>query len=253
MINRFNYTGRRRIPRSRVGISIADHGGAAPVFECDVNLDGFDYPDAKVYVEAYRRASFMRFPFGTVSSRSIPTDRSLTDIDTGDLFYFRVKIVDETTDIGTILAQADNIEVSRPDREMNSLLPVEGSDLGQLLWKVEFGDERPILQVNDSIPDIIERVETDPEFQSLILPAVFERVLWQIVIDKEDAEDEDRWAYPWGQFASRLKGDPFPNKSQYEVDPNVAQPWIDECVEKFALKHQFTDRFIEAINAGQTT
>jgi len=69
---RFNSTGRRRIPRNQVDISLdrISDLNVIPSARAVLKLNGLDLPaDANVAIEAYYRTSSMRFGCGTVSNR----------------------------------------------------------------------------------------------------------------------------------------------------------------------------------------
>ena len=53
------------------GSSCARDSDGMLSFDAKLDLTGYDLPDdARVFVEAYRQTSFMRFPHGTVAGRS---------------------------------------------------------------------------------------------------------------------------------------------------------------------------------------
>ena len=109
MIRKFNYTGRKRIARSRVSIEIVPGTNGSASFEASIDLTGVNLPkSANVFVEAYRRSFFKRFSFGTVSQIRSPQDRSLGDLDPKSFAMFRIKVV-EPTGKGRILGVADKI------------------------------------------------------------------------------------------------------------------------------------------------
>ena len=92
---RLNFTRRRRISQSDVSIQLLQDDAPPLRFDAQVSLDRYDLPpSANVFLEAYRRNSYMRFPWGTVSDTRPPGQRlALTDIDSADTVYFRVKVV----------------------------------------------------------------------------------------------------------------------------------------------------------------
>jgi len=239
MIRRLNYTNRKRIGLDRISIALGHEEMPPLTFSAEVDFEGLDLPaDAAVVVEAYRRTSYMRFFFGTVGSFLVPSNRKLTNIDSGDTFYFRVKVIDETSDLGLILAQADQIAVE-VDKTKRSLLPVEAVSLGQLVWKIEFEAERPVLQVNKDIPGMVDRVESDPVFASLVLPDVLRQILSKMVHDQMPIEDDESWAGKWAACAAELRGEDFPSVGEADE----ALEWIDGCVDAFASRHGLRSLF----------
>lgn len=68
MLRRFNYTGRKKIPRSAVAVKVLNSDSGPPAFDAKFDLSSVNLPaHARVYVEAYHRASYMRFDFGKIS------------------------------------------------------------------------------------------------------------------------------------------------------------------------------------------
>ncbi|MEY2878027.1 MAG: hypothetical protein RLZZ15_407, partial [Verrucomicrobiota bacterium] len=67
MIRQINHTGRKRISRDAVRISLREADGRL-AFDASLKLGEYSLPpDAHVWVEAYRQASWMQFPWGRVS------------------------------------------------------------------------------------------------------------------------------------------------------------------------------------------
>ncbi len=67
MRRRFNYTGRQKIKHSEARIAIAPPDAGPASFDVALNLSRLQLPaHAPVWIEAYYRTQFMRFPFGTV-------------------------------------------------------------------------------------------------------------------------------------------------------------------------------------------
>src|SRR5207237_6506565 len=112
----------------------------------DLKLPG----QARVFVEAYHRASYMRFDYGLVSDLRAPANRQLSEIERGSTPLFRVKVIDDTSDTGRVRAEADAIsplDADQLDANRTSILPVVKADLGQDIWRVQFetADGRPVL------------------------------------------------------------------------------------------------------------
>src|SRR5689334_21105413 len=110
---RINSTGRKRILREDIRVTIVDPGnGLPPVFSADIKLapELSLHPTARVYVEPYVGSSSMRFSFGTVAKMAPPENCVLSDVDAGASILFRVKIVDESNEVGRILAAANGVK-----------------------------------------------------------------------------------------------------------------------------------------------
>ncbi|MFQ5688063.1 MAG: hypothetical protein ACE5GV_15555, partial [Candidatus Scalindua sp.] len=114
---RLNYTGRKKIFRHDISITVFDSNGILS-FDADLNTDNYKLPEgAEIFVEAYRQAVWMRFPYGTVKDRKQPENRRLSDFDSLDGILFRVKITQSDGVHGKLLAIAERIKPRKPEDE----------------------------------------------------------------------------------------------------------------------------------------
>ncbi len=174
MIRRFNYTGRVKIARNRIDISLLkDNEGK--YFKAKIDLDGLDLPaDAKIYIEPNYKGVYQRFYFGTVANFIEPASTRLNELPETEMAYFDVAIVDEQSTIGLLLGKAQGIAVSTDGfpNDRLPLLPVNPADLKNQFWKLSFDsseDGRPILEINRNIPEVFEMARNDIKFISLVL------------------------------------------------------------------------------------
>jgi len=122
MIRRFNYTGRKRILREDVPISLT---GSKPIWGFDIDLTritSYEFPpSARIYVEAYEQASYMRFDFGSVEKIApVSKDaRVLSEFEGSDGVRFRIKVVDASLD-AKVLAEADGILPLPPRKRLKT-------------------------------------------------------------------------------------------------------------------------------------
>lgn len=250
MIRRFNYTGRRRIRRSAVRVRLSEEG-ARRRFDAEIDLEGLDLPrEAKLFVEAYHRTAYRRFPFGTVGDPRPPADRSLDGIPVRRPL-FRVKVVAAGDGLARILAAADRIvpeETRRDEDARQSLLPVEYEDLGDRVWALDLDSDWPRLRLNRRFEGIREAARSGREFVALVYPEVFRAILKRALDEgcfDPDSDDED-WGTLWLRFACRELGRP-PPPSHGGAD---AADWIDEAVNAFCARARVAPSF-EQMLAGR--
>jgi len=257
MIRRFNYTGRKRIPRSKISLSLNAASGKTLAFDAVVDLDGLLLPgNATIYVEAYRRAYFRRFPCGTLSEPKFPKNRVLEGLDPDALVLFRVKVVDKK---GRILAVADRIVPRRTEEEQGDkqcLLPVDFVDLGQSIWRLDLEGDLPILQLNKGIENIREIARSDTFFLTLVYPEVVRQILFKIVVDEDftdaDADGEDEWMSDWLKFAIQMLGRKhLPPLGKSEPIKQEKLKWIDDVVNAFCSDNQLLERFVKEQKIGE--
>ena len=114
---RFNYTGRKKIKRQDIIITIFNSNGILS-YDADVDLTDYTLPsEAPVYVEAYRQTSWMRFEHGTVSSLKSQSNNRLSEFDSLDGIRFRVKV-----------SQGDGVHGSKPPILAMRLVPQSSAD-----------------------------------------------------------------------------------------------------------------------------
>ncbi len=244
MKRRFNYTGRKKILREKISITLNRDGNTIRSAIVQLNLGRMNLPpDASVYVETYQRMVESRiYPLGTVNDGKIARTLNLSGTGYGENLKFRIYVVDETNTRGLILAHADRIKPER-DIDREAILPVEFRDIGQQIWKVVYdGDEggAPVLILNSKIPNIETISKNDPQFIVFVYPAMLREVLTHMVfVDGIDSlsEPETEWHKDWLDFARRIRGeDPIDEilSGDGEVsDKEEAKNWIHRVVEEF--------------------
>ena len=224
---------------------------ATVFFDANVDLDGLDLPDsARLYVEAYYKSSYMRFNLGTVAGRRSLTEeeRRLTEVDAGDIVYFRVKVVDETSSFGRILADADKIAPETAKVKQIPLLPVQPCDLGELAWRVDFDSDIPVLFVNNRIsPRIMDIAKRDPVWHALVIPAAIREVLNRILFFEDLTDmwiDEDPYAL-WLRWGSDLIGSSPPQSDDDDEGAldTEKRDWIDQVVVAFSKQIHASDKY----------
>jgi hypothetical protein len=254
MLRRFNYTGRKKIKQEDVPIQLI---GKGPVLEFEADLASiakYEVPaTAKLFVEAYERAAYMRFDFGTVGSISTPprTERLLTEFEGSDAIRFRVKVVDAGHE-GQLLAEADGIFPRTPDeteKDRDSLLPVRSKNLGEEVWAIEFPEssqDRPVLLVNVEVGNRTALVRS-PGFMALAWPCILRQILKQILVIDEhsDLDDDADWHCLWLRFGRNL----LPSNANPPNKAEDASDWIEDVVRVFCEKYKLMSHFKEVEEA----
>lgn len=249
MKRRFNSTGRKAIATSQISIRLIhpSEPGVPKSFEADLSgLKELGVPsNARIYVEPYvtGSSSIMRFPFGEIGEIAPPNDRSLSGLDAGGRVLFRIKVVDESNEVGKILAAANAIrplDEKLTEDQQRSILPVESRDLGEAIWKLELEDAvRPTLVVSNRIPGLIEQLKTEPFVQGSIIPHAVRLILLRIFDpERGDVTDDTDWVQDWKQWASEILGKAIDE----DFDPNQLEERVDEIIEKFVEKSRFVTR-----------
>jgi hypothetical protein len=256
MIRRMNYTGRRRISRSRVAVRLLPARDGCFGFDADFDLAEYAFPpESSLFVEAYNATSYMRFAFGTVRSIVAPADTRLVEITSGPLPKFRVKVVDTRTRYGLLLGVADKLIPLQPNEEIvrrQSLLPVEFRDLGSRVWRLDLTDW-PVLELNKRIGDLGEIARSADAFAALVYPEVIRRILHAAVIELECTDpslDDDDWPGLWLAYACSLRGVAEPPDGIDERARALQREWIERTVDAFCRSRDMRRRFERALARG---
>lgn len=251
-----NWTSRVKIAQGSVRIEVVSIEGADPKVRVgSFGLEALNIPhaaeewaDAKVVLEANRlsTSSFARLEAGRVSEitakSGIQFAGTLSNFLTPEDISFTVKVVSRTH--GRILAEGKNLHAEGESAEREELLPVRAVDLGQEMWRVDWNDSGPVLQVNNRIHDHDAILARDAFMKGAVTPAALRSVLLRYALD--DGQREEEWRSPWKLFIERLGIEGPPNDSDWDAGIE----WVNRAVEAFADRHAFKDRVNDALVPG---
>lgn len=234
----FNYTERKRIKREHVQFEILE-SGPVPAFTVLLKLPVEEYPeDASIFIDAYCKETRQRFNFGTVKRIEPPESCALDQIDLSAPTQFKVSVVDESDRHGRIVASGEGFKpVGDEDNEnKSSLLPVSSRPMGESVWEVDLDSGgKPVLCINNRIPDCISKIKSDPLFQALILPAAMREVLLRYLWGEENFEQDASFKH-WMNFAEFMAG-----KRPESDEESALARWVDEAVEEFSKRFRMCE------------
>lgn len=258
MRRRLNYTGRKRISKKDVVITLNKEDENLRSFNAKINLFGKKLPSkSKVYIETYHKTDVKRFDFGKVGKIKNNVDIDLSDIPQGYNIQFRMLVVDETEQEGLILAHANRIRLKSEDNK-KPLLPVDFRDLGQQVWNIRYEEDYdgPVLILNDKIPNC-KNLYRDPQFIISVLPAVLKEILLRIFfIDKTESTSDIsvEWHNDWIEFAKSV----IPGEEIPEVEENInrdkreeIESWINKAVAEFCQARKEWKYYIREKEIGR--
>lgn len=249
MPTRLNYTSRKRLNLEKFGIRIRPEDGQAASFDVDLNLQDLrpDHDAARVFIEAYRQSTRMRFDWGTVANPTPPTTdaRRLTEFEDWKRILFRIKVTNVIgNDPGRLVAWRNRIRAVGPeDSPEQDLLYFENADLDGRVWDLRFDDDRgPVVQIDHRAGDRHD-VGGNPKFQATVYPEIMRRTLTKaFVIDEENGDDNEHWSWSWLQefLKPHLK---LPDPPPLDSEPTARLQWIDSAVQAFARRHGFSHQW----------
>jgi hypothetical protein len=235
----FNYTGRRKIGRKDVAITLWQKNGSWS-FEADLNLGDYHFPrNAEVWVEAHRQNLWMQWPWGTVSSLRPASERKLAEFDVPDGILFRVRVVQPPgQEHHKLVGEADGIpfvkagEAEVPRRHL--IVPVPDA-LDQQLWKINFDTDPPSLSVNKDAQPSWKELARSPQFIALVYPDVLRQILLRVLLDDQwtDDDEDGGWQTDWMRFTRGLGGLGQLPRPDLEQD---RENWIEEAVSAFCRR-----------------
>ena len=234
-----NFTKRKRIYKKDFIFSTSENSDKEVEFSAELaDFDASDLPkDAQVYIEAYANFTSQTFPCGTISALKLPSNESLKELDKTSSPLFRVKVVDERTKIGLILASGEKFSARDDIDEDVATLPLVALPLGALPWKVNFEPTTFELVLNNKIPGVIDLLKKDEMWQALVYPIALKEILLHLIINEE--EDRDENTEQWMNFAESLVEKP----DNMALDDNLS--WIDEVIECFRKRHDVTGLLVK--------
>jgi len=236
----FNYTGRQKIERKDVAITLREDRGVW-VFDADLRLADYRFPrNAEVWVEAHRQNLWMQFSWGTVSAMRTAPNCRLTEFDVPDGILFRVRVVQPAgQEHHKLLGEADGIpfvKAGEANAKHRPLLETVPDALDQILWKLDLESDPPKLLVNrDALPTWKEMAKS-PHFTALVYPEVLRRLLATTLVEEEWTEDEESgWGADWIRFARTIGGLAAPRPPS---DREGRETSIEEAVAAFGRRNQ---------------
>lgn len=250
MLRTFNYTKRKKIPKECVSLTLNKVGDESH-FNAVIKIDELKLePTAKVFVEAYYRATSYRFDFGEVSNIKQPEDTNVTELNKiSDTIYFRLKVVDEEK--GLILGYADKIRTADDDKKNRAaIFPVHKAQIDtNEIWRVSFdavGDGSPALEINNAIDGISDIARGDVSFLAFAFPSAIRIVLSRIAVENSFDREGDNWTSKWITFTQDVLGiHTIPENNE---DEDKLKEWYDDVVRSFCVKNKLFDQYIKSLS-----
>lgn len=251
-----NFSGRKKIRRQDVSVSVRSIPGAASIAALSTRLEDYQLPPAAhVYVEAYRKSEYLRRDLGPFESLQSRYEIPLDGFSSSDGVRFRLKVVEKTQLSDHIapllLAVADGIPIEGEgelDSDHEKLLATVPGDLNGEIWRVDVWPDGPVLTIERDYYEQRMSFVQSSWFFSLVIPSVCRQALTAALDDGYRELDSDDWRSRWLQFALGLPGDGFLPATDAE-DEEVLE-WIDGRTAAFSRAVKISERFRRQLDAG---
>lgn len=252
MIQRVNSLGRKRIAKTNVVIEVQD--GSPRTLDAEIGLGGLGFPDAaSVIIEGTSAGSSVvqRFECGTVGNLVQPKGLKLDQL-TGQNVFFSLKVIDRSEQVGRLLGIAEGLRPETVGEQtissQSGILPVERRPLGQQLWRLDFQENHVFLLINSEVPELAERIRSDPAFYAMIYPEIVRQILRRAITESGDPDaDDDRWSTLWLSFGRKLHhGHENPPEP---ADAEGIDEWVEMVVDSFCDSHRLKSRYVT--NGGE--
>jgi|SRR5215216_1534081 len=187
----------------------------------------------RVFCVAQAGKTSQRFDMGTVVTQR-RENLLLDEIDTSESLRFRILVHEEGNT--QMAASAENLR-PRDENESESLLPMEPADLGQLLWKLDFNSDGPVLKFNSAVFPSAAGVENYLPFAALVLPEAVRKIVEKIAEQPDILDDEEEPLSSWGSWI-----DSFGLDRPHELEEDEKFEWCNRVIEAFCNRHSFAAR-----------
>lgn len=167
------------------------------------------------------------FDLGTVESPTLKP-QSLSELAADAAMSLRV-IFYQAGD-ARILASMDGIRPLDDGADSTSLVTIQPAPLDGPLWKLdlgpEWGDENPLLFVEETMFGNAKAAASNASFVAMVLPEVLRQIATRVFEHGRDESDEAGWIARWQRFLDVI----YPTADQSDDD---SEAWVTGCVKAF--------------------
>jgi hypothetical protein len=176
--------------------------------------------------------TFNRFALGPLTN----WDKGFRQLDNLDPSAVRrVRILIHPPDQPKLVASAERL-LHRGAGERDSLLPMIGRDLGELVWKLSKVDDEFVIIYNSKIFSTIDGISQYTPFTALVLPEALRQVLKELVNSDEKDDESGPWV-DWLGWLRTLNIDEPPVDDGFDDSPQLSE-WVDNAVNAFCELHK---------------
>ncbi|WP_421760314.1 hypothetical protein [Devosia sp.] len=194
--------------------------------------------DSEIRVKISENKLVRILRFGTVG-RPV----TVCDVDSGTFRApsCQVRIVDRSKDKDGLLLGSTNTWTLSSAGDPDGILLFQPAAIAPRLWKLDIRDQdKPVLYIDEKIPDAALWAKTDPIFAACVLPAVIAELMG-VILDS-DEPPESGWESDWMKWADDFMPGGVP---PYKGSAQEQKAWIDELVGAFAARHNLSGNVLQ--------
>lgn len=238
-----NPTNLREIARKHVSVSRFEMAGRKQFQISKLDLSSYDLAgDERVLVIARAGNTSRRYDVGTVNAWN-QEGHDLSGLDSSQILRFRVLV--RKKESPKLVATAENLRCTG-DGDIESLLPIVSTDLGQRLWRVVIDEDGAVLQCNERVFPSGASAESYAPFRALVLPEALRQVLEYVAEDPDKLNTEGTIWLEWGVWMRRVGIEMPP---PHEEDQRPA--WVTESTARFCDYFKSADDLQQALQHGE--
>jgi hypothetical protein len=256
-----NYTRRQTIRREHVTVRILPGQDNKPP-KLDVVVDFTPYagmfkPNDRISVEAYLDVVSKSFAWGTVGSPNAPDDCALDHLESWELMYVTVRIVDadDRERPGRVAGICSRIQASSAGA-VQSLLPIVGdTEMRGELWRFDITDDGPIVRVNAKLVGDRQGFARSPAFLSLVFPCMLRDIVDWILGDCAPSKDEmEKPRGLWLRWMLDLIGEADLPEGVYprEDAAELRRDFVNDVIAKFDADHKLLQKYLPSWYSGES-
>ena len=231
-------TGRRDLPRAAVRLTMTMLNGRPLVTFAIVD-----------------RAAFAAFPPQAKLSLKLSGEKGIVEaVDLGTVMHPRASASVQSASLVDPSCELRVVDVGNKAKGLllaSTTLPLrgdgegEGKRLGILdfladkiapqTWKLQLrADDRPVVYIDDRIPQSAHWARTDPVFVAVALPAIVRQVLG-FILDLDDPAAEEGWVADWLRWVDDIMpGTVLPTA---DAGDEQREDWLDKLLDSFCTRH----------------
>jgi hypothetical protein len=229
------------------------------VCSTELNLAGdkehsYDFSSgAHVRLRAHSKQTTMLFDLGTVSALRQLHNEELSEFLKAyaqsikfDIFVTNKEKNSQLEGLAEGVAPSigDDLIIA-DEEERKGILPLESKPMQDRVWRINFDEPLPILEINDKL-GLPSAVFKSPEFMGYALPAIFSEIVsWEM---KEEVEDDEE--RPWRQYLEEILNLDLEDELLDEDDTENFEEWIEKAKDAFETRWNLVNTLLSRKETG---